>query len=79
MLQESFDTEEKMAGSQLHLVLSNQEISYSSDISKYYGYSTEDMEDQHSVDIYISLNEKETNTLKALKEYGLSINFGLSD
>ena len=79
MLQESFDTEEKMAGSQLHLVLSNQEISYSSDISKYYGYSTEDMEDQHSVDIYISLNEKETNTIKALKEYGLSINFGLSD
>lgn len=79
MLQESFDTEEKMAGSQLHLVLSNQEISYSSDISKYYGYSTEDMEDQHSVDIYISLNEKATNTIKALKEYGLSINFGLSD
>ena len=79
MLQESFDSNEEMSGSQLHLVLSNQELSYISDISKYYGYSAEDMEDQHSVDIYISLNEKQTNTIEALKKYGLSLNFDLGN
>lgn len=79
MLQESFDMDEDMASNQLHLVLSNQEVSYSSDISKFYGYSAEEMEDQHSVDIYISLNEKQTNTIEALKEYGMNFNSDFSN
>ena len=71
MLQESFEEEEDTADRQLHLVLSNQEIGYSSDVSKYYAYDAEDTYEQHSVDIYISLNEKQMNTIKALKQYGL--------
>ncbi len=70
MLQESFETEENTVNSQLHLLLTDPKVSYSSDVGIYYDYAAEDSA-THSIDIYISLNEKQKNTIKALKEYGL--------